>query len=160
MKKNKLLILSFIALFIFSMTTLYKTQKLYGSIKTKFLSEKIALKIETISDKVKTTKKPISIKLGDLTNNRNIDKFCIIYPYHPNINNFIGVNWKQSDNWKKSVVNDDTLFSIFLIEKTNVIPIKLRLSKLRPEKTICIINKNDINLNFYYKEQKVILNIK
>lgn len=135
-------------------------QKVYNSSKDKKLANRIEKKLEAMASEVKNTKKTLHIAINELTEGRKIEKICIIGPYNPNINKVMKVNWKQSNLWKSNVVNDDSLFSIFLIDQNNVIPVKIQLTKLKLEGQTCIENnKNDIVFDIYNKNYKAYLHI-
>lgn len=134
-------------------------QKFYNSYDDKKLAEVIEKKLEKAAINVKNSGKSISINLNELIVDEKIEKICIIGPYSPDMNKLIGVYWNKTDNWEKSVVNDDSVFSIFFIQRDYVIPVKIKLMKLRPEGQVCIENKKDTVFNLYNKNNKVFVYI-
>jgi len=105
-------------------------QKVYNSYEDNKLSHKIENKLEKLANSAKRTKKPLSINLDELTDDRQIDKICVAGPYNSDVNKVIGVDWKQSQVWDRQVGCNDTLRSIFLIYDNKVIPIKVKINKI------------------------------
>lgn len=136
-------------------------QKVYNSYEDKKLSHNIENKLEKMAKKVRKTKKPLSVNFNELTKNRQIDKLCIVGPYNSDINELMGVDWKQAKLWERNVVNYDRLFSIFIIYENNVIPIKINRADIISY-TInksCISSNNNVNLELIEDHSKVYLKI-
>ncbi len=164
--KKSITIMFVIPFLILTMYIIYITsvryisfQKVYSSYEDKKLSQNIEKKLEKMAKKVQETKEPLSIRLNKVDKNRQIDKLCVAGPYYPDINKLMGINWKQSSLWERNVVNDDRLFSIFLIYKNNVIPIKLERSSINYIKSYCLIPEKNIDLKLIEDHSKVYLKI-
>jgi hypothetical protein len=162
--KIKNLISTFIFLiimFIFYSITVeyYNYKKFYNSYEDKKLAERIEKRLEKIASEVKNTKKSLVVNINELVKNEKVDKICIIGPYSPDMKKLVGINWIQADAWNKSIVSDDSLFSILFVQNNNkIIPVSINLMKLRPEKQTCLENKN-IVFNIYNKNNKVFVQI-
>lgn len=114
------------AMIIYLLINYISVQNVYNSYSDRKLAHKIERKLESSARQLRRTKKTKTINLKNLTKDKKINKICVVGPYNRDINKTINVNWQQSKIWKSEVVNDDGLFSIFLIYDKNVIPIKIK----------------------------------
>lgn len=175
MKLIKALIISVILIIALVICSIvigkYNFEKVYNSTKDKKLAHSIEKKLENIAINLKNNGESISINIDELTDSRPIEKICVVGPYFPYANELI--DWEKIDEWKKSVINDDTVFSIFFIEHNNVIPVKINrvhleyerpvkidLANLDYGKRFCIENNNNnIIFSIYSKNYKKFVHI-
>lgn len=136
-------------------------QKVYNSFGDWKLAHKIEGKLEKSAKEVRITKKPLFVNLNELTKDRHIDKMCIVGPYNRDINEAIGVNWKESKIWNRQIVNYDSLFSIILISGNDVVPIEIKRKNIIDYKikSPCISPINNVILKLIEKNSNVYLEI-
>lgn len=139
----------------------YSFQKVYNSIDDKKLALNFENKLEVMANTVKNTGKPLNIYMNELTNNRQTEKICIIGPYNPNLNNSIKIDWKHSNLWKSTIINNDSLFSVFLINKNVVIPIKIERKAINNYITSssCTYVKNNTRLELIKNNELIYLKV-
>lgn len=156
-----MLLIIIISISLYFITRWLEFQKVYSSYEDKKLALSIEKTLEKSAKIVKENKKSISINLYELTKNKEFDKICIVGPYNPDINQFLGVDWEQSKIWTSRIVNYDSLFSMFLINKYSVIPIRVNRKDIinYDIKTPCVKSTHNLNLEFIENNSNVYLKI-
>lgn len=137
MKKNfKILAIFIILTVVLIVFDNLNYKKYYNSFLDKKEAQKIQSKLETTAYFVQKHDTIKYIDTNYLTK-RNINRFCIIPPYFPDADKFINITWKNFPDWQKDIINQQEFYSLILIEKENVLPIKILTYKLKPQKAVC-----------------------